>query len=157
MAGAWGRQHQDLTRITAIGLDELQWRRGHQYLTLVYQLDPGAKRLRWVGEHRQVKTLLRFFRWWGPERSAPLRFICSDMWKPYLRVIAKKAGQAIHILDRFHIMSHLSKAIDQVRAQEVRALQALDDAPLLQVPGWLLLNRPGLLTALQAGRLAEHL
>ena len=52
MAGAWGRQHQDLTRITAIGLDELQWRRGHQCLTLVYQLDPGAKRLLWLGELR---------------------------------------------------------------------------------------------------------
>ena len=33
-----------------------------------------------------------------------LRFICSDMWKPYLKVIAKKAGQAVHVLDRFHIM-----------------------------------------------------
>ena len=59
MAGAWGRHHQDLTRITAIGLDELQWRRGHQYLTLVYQLDPGAKRLLWLGEHRQVKIAPR--------------------------------------------------------------------------------------------------
>jgi len=45
------------------------------------------------------------------------------MWKPYLKVIAKKAGQAIHILDRFHIMSHLSKAIDAVRAQETRELK----------------------------------
>ena len=52
MAVAWGRQHQDLTGITAIGLDELQWRRGHQCLTLVYQLDPGAKRLLWLGELR---------------------------------------------------------------------------------------------------------
>ena len=39
------------------------------------------------------------------------------MWKPYLRVIAKKASHAVHILDRFHIMSQMSKAIDKVRAQ----------------------------------------
>ena len=29
MAVAWGRQPQDLTGITALGLDERQWRRGH--------------------------------------------------------------------------------------------------------------------------------
>jgi transposase len=46
---------------------------------------------------------LRFFRWFGKERTAALTFICSDMWKPYLKVVAKKAGHALHILDRFHI------------------------------------------------------
>ena len=35
------------------------------------------------------------------------------MWRPYLKVIAKKAAHAVHILDRFHIMAHLSKAIDE--------------------------------------------
>jgi transposase len=157
MAVAWGRQHQDLTGIEAIGLDEIQWRRGHQYLTLVYQLDAGAKRLLWLGEHRQVKTLLRFFRWLGPTRSAALRFICSDMWKPYLRVVAKKAGPAIHILDRFHIMSHLSKAIDDVRAKEARALKAQGRDPVLTHTRWLLLKRPEHLTEPQAGRLADLL
>ena len=78
--------------------------------TMVYQIDAPCKRLLWVGEKRTVKTLLRkFFRWLGKERSAGLRFICSDMWKPYLKVIAKKAGQAIHVLDRFHIMARLEQ------------------------------------------------
>ena len=40
------------------------------------------------------------------------------MWKPYLKVIAKKACGAVHILDRFHIMAHMNKAIDKVRAEE---------------------------------------
>jgi len=39
MAVAWGRAHQDLTGITALGIDEIQWHRGHHYLTLVYQID----------------------------------------------------------------------------------------------------------------------
>jgi transposase len=68
-----------------------------------------------VGEKRTLKTLLTFFHWLGSERSGALRFICSDVWKPYLKVIAKKAGQAIHVLDRFHIMGHFGKAIDEVR------------------------------------------
>ncbi|MEN8132939.1 MAG: transposase, partial [Pseudomonadota bacterium] len=92
-------------------------------MTLVYQIDSHCKRLLWVGEKRTVRTLLRFFRWFGKERSQSLNFVCSDMWKPYLKVIARKAGNAINILDRFHIMAHLSKAIDEVRAGEVKELK----------------------------------
>ena len=91
MAVAWGRAHQDLTGIAAVGIDEIQWQHGHRYLTLVYQIDPGHTRLLWIGQARRVKTLLRFFRWFGRERTQALRFICSDMWQPYLTVVAKKA------------------------------------------------------------------
>jgi hypothetical protein len=48
------------------------------------------------------------------------------MWKPYLKVVARKAGHALHILDRFHIAKHLSAATDQVRHAEVRSLRQLD-------------------------------
>ena len=66
----WGRQHQDLSGIEAIGVDEIAWQRGHRYLTLVYQIDGHCKRLLWIGEKRTVKTLLRFFRWLG-RRAEP--------------------------------------------------------------------------------------
>lgn len=157
MAVSWGREHMDLDGIGAIGVDEIQWQRGHRYLTLVYQIDEGRKRLLWVGDRRKVKTLLRFFHWLGKERSADLKFICSDMWKPYLRVIAKKAGQAIHVLDRFHIMSHFSKAIDLVRATEARDLKAKGYEPILTRTRWLLLKRPENLTEFQDVRLADLL
>jgi transposase len=155
MAVAWGREHRDLSAITAIGIDEVQWQRGHRYLTLVYQIDTHCKRLLWVGKERKLKTLLGFFRWFGKERSAGLKFVASDMWKPYLRVIAKKAGQAVHVLDRFHIMSHLSKAIDEVRASEVKALKAGGYEPVLKDSRWLLLKRPENLSEKQEIRLAE--
>ena len=157
MAVTWGRQHLDREGIRAMGVDELQWQHGQQYLTLVYQLDAGRKRLLWIGRERTVKTLLRFFRWLGAERSAALEFVCSDMWRPYLRVIAKKAGQAWHILDRFHVMAHFSKAIDEIRAQEARALKAKGARPVLARTRWLLLRHPDHLTDPQAGRLAELL
>jgi len=104
------RAHQDLSGVQAIGIDEIAWKKGHQYLTLVYQIDPHCKRLLWVGRSRKTKTLLGFFRWFGAERSRRLKAICSDMWKPYLKVIAKKAAQAVHVLDRFHIMAHSSQS-----------------------------------------------
>jgi transposase len=62
MAVNWGREHQDLSGIKSIGVDEIQWQ---NYLTLVYQIDAAAKRLLWVGEKRTIKTILRFFRWFG--------------------------------------------------------------------------------------------
>jgi transposase len=157
MAVDWGRAHQDLSDITAIGVDEVQWQRGHRYLTLVYQIDTHCKRLLWVGKERKVKTLLGFFRWFGAERSAGLKFVCSDMWKPYLRVIAKKAGQAGHVLDRFHIMAHMSKAIDEVRAAEVKTLKAGGYEPVLKDSRWLLLKRPENLSEKQEIRLAKLL
>ncbi len=79
------------------------------------------------------------------------------VWRPYLKVIAKKAGQAIHVLDRFHIMAHLSKAIDEVRAQEAKALKAQGYEPVLTKTRWLLLKRPEHLTEHQEARLAELL
>ena len=153
----WGRDHQDLPGIEAIGVDEIAWQRGHRYLTLVYQIDGHCKRLLWVGEKRTVKTLLRFFRWFGQERSQSLGFIGSDMWKPYLKVIARKAGQAVHILDRFHIMAHLSKAIDEVRAQEAKELKDKGLEAVLTKTRWLLLKRPENLTAKQDTKLSELL
>jgi transposase len=157
MAVTWGRAHMSLDGVKALGVDEVAWQRGHKYLTLVYQIDEGCKRLLWIGQDRKVKTLLRFFRWLGKERSTTLQFICSDMWKPYLRVIAKKAGQAIHVLDRFHIMSHMSKAIDEVRAKETRDLKANGYEPILTHSRWLLLKRPENLTDKQETKLAELL
>ena len=64
------------------------------------------------------------------------------MWKPHLRVIAKKSGQAIHVLDRFHIAAKMNKAIDEVRAQKAKAMNANGMAPLLKNSRWCLLKNP---------------
>jgi transposase len=153
----WGLQHRDLSNVLSIGVDEVLWQRGHKYLTVVYQIDSECKRLLWVGKDRTLKTLLRFFRMFGKERSAQLLFICSDMWKPYLKVIAKKAGQAIHVLDRFHIAMHMNKAIDEVRAKETRELKTKGLTPILTHSRWCLLKRPENLTATQEVKLSDLL
>ena len=155
MAVAWGRDHVDLAGIEAIGIDEIHWQHGPHYLTLVYQIDAARKRLLWIGQQRRAKTLLQFFRWFGPPRTAALRFICSDMWKPYLKVVAKKAGHALHILDRFHIVMHMSEAIDQVRRAEVHALKRQGRQPLLTKARWLLLKRPANQTRGERTRLRD--
>jgi len=154
---AWGLSHRDLSGVTAIGVDEILWQRGHKYLTVVYQIDSHCRRLLWVGRDRTVRSLLRFFREFGKERSANLRFVCSDMWKPYLKVIAKKAAQALHVLDRFHIAMHMNKAIDEVRAGEARRMKEEGLDPVLKHSRWCLLKRPGRLTEKQGMKLRDLL
>jgi transposase len=156
-AVSWGLAHRSLEGIAAIGVDEIQWQRGHKYLTLVYQTDADCRRLLWAGKDRTTKTLLRFFRMLGKERSGQLRFVCSDMWQPYLKVIGKKASQAIHVLDRFHIMAKMNKAIDDVRAAEAKRLQRDGYEPVLKHSRWCLLKREENLTEKQAVKLSELL
>ena len=79
------------------------------------------------------------------------------MWKPYLHVIAKKASAAVHVLDRYHIMAHLNKAIDKVRAEESRQLKRDGYEPHLTNTRWLLLKRPENLTADQSVKLRDLL
>ncbi|AMV71988.1 transposase [Desulfuromonas sp. DDH964] len=158
MAVAWGLAHRDLENVTAIGIDEIAYKKGHNsYLTVVYQIDAGCRRLLWIGKERTQRTLRQFFKEFGAERTARLRFVCSDMWKPYLQIVAAAAGKALHILDRFHIMSQMNKALDKVRAQETRELRAKGEQPVLTRSRWCILKRPENLTDKQGVKLKELL
>jgi transposase len=95
VSGRLGLGDRVLGAIRAIGVDEIQRGKGHKYLTLVYQIDLGRTRLLWIGKERTVKTFKEFFAMIGPEVSAKIEFVCSDMWKPYLRVIREKCSQAL--------------------------------------------------------------
>ncbi len=153
----YGLAHRILEGVTEVGVDEIAVFKGHKYLTLVYQLNAGFRRLLWCGHERRTKTLLRFFRHFGKERSAQLKFVCSDMWAPYLKVIAKKAPQALNILDRFHIMRKFNEAIDETRRDEVKQLKANGQVNILEHGRWLLLKRPENLSEKQTARLNELL
>ena len=156
-AVAWGLVHRELTGVTAIGVDEIQWRRGHHYLTLVYQIDEGCRRLLWIGRERTEASLRRGLELLGEPFCTGLRFVCSDLWRPYLKVLSEQAGQAIHVLDRFHIMKQLGEAIDDVRAAEVKRLKQDGYEPVLRRSRWCLLKRPENLSDQQAVTLKELL
>jgi transposase len=151
----YGLKHRCLDHITAIGIDEIQYRIGHVYLTLVYQIDAHGRRLLYISKDRTVKSLLRFFQLLGQLRTRALAVVCSDMWKPYLKVIAKKAPQAIHILDRFHIMKKFNEAIDNTRRQEAAQLQADGRDPILKKSRWCLLKNKNNQTESQLAKLKE--
>ena len=153
----WGRAHQDLDGIRCIGVDELSWKKGHKYLTVVYQVDHHRRRLLWIGRDRTAATFERFFEWLGKERCALIEFVTSDMWAAFLGTVARKACSAVHVLDRFHVMKLFSKAIDEVRRVEARKLRARGDTVTLKHTRWVLLKRKHHLTDKQTGRLRELL
>ena len=82
----FGLEHRVLRQIDAIGVDEIQYAKGHKYLTLVYQIDLDVTRLLWVGRERSIESFRGFFTVIGDELASKIVFVCSDMWEPYLRV-----------------------------------------------------------------------
>ena len=156
-AVSWGLVHRDESGVGAIGIDEIQCQRGQRYLTLVYQIDAGCRRLLWIGKGHTEKTLQGFFDLLGDTLRPTLRYVCSDMWSAYLKVVAERAGYAWHVLDRFHVMANMNKAIDEVRRDEARQLKADGYQQILKHSRWCLLKRRANLTAKQVLKLTELL
>jgi transposase len=151
----WGRAHMNLDGISAIGVDEVSQKKGHNYLTLVYQIGGSYRRLLYVAESRKEESFKGFFDWLGKERCSLIEVVCSDMWKAYLNVIKERLPKAIHILDRFHIMAHFGKAINEIRAAEAKASKR--NGETLKKTKWLFLKRPENLTDGQGCRLRDLL
>src|SRR5467141_544292 len=153
----WGLEHRELGQIDTIGVDEIQYAKGHKYLTLVYQIDLDVTRLLWVGKERTIESFQGFFTTMGEEVISKIVFVCSDMWEPYLKVIQEKCSQALHILDRFHIVAKMNKALDEVRADETRKMAQEGHEPLLKKSRWCVLKRKENLTPQQKFRLRDLL
>jgi transposase len=79
------------------------------------------------------------------------------MWQPYLKVIGERLGQAVHVLDRFHVMQQFGKALDEIRAAEAKRLERDGYEPVLKRSRWCFLKRPENLTDKQTVKLSELL
>lgn len=152
---AWGLKYRNLDNIKSIGVDEMAMWKGHDYITVVYQIDQGFRRLLWIGKDRDESTLDAFFSFFGNARSLALKFIASDMWKGYLNSIANHAKQAVHVLDRFHIVQKLNKCIDEIRSKEAKELARKGYQPILKKSRWCFLKKPAKLKDQQLKKLKE--
>jgi len=153
----WGLAHRDLSGLTALGIDEVAWGRGHTYLTLVYDIGAGARRLLAVATERTDASLRTCLDGVGEAACSRVRYVCSDMWQPYLKVIGERLGQAVHVLDRFHVMQQFGKALDDIRAAEAKRLERDGYEPVLRRSRWCFLKRPENLTDRQTVKLSELL
>ena len=104
-----------LEGLVRIGVDEISWKRGHKYLTLVVDHDTGT--VIWGAKDRTAKTLEDFFDELGDERTAALEAISMDFGAPYAAAVRAKAPNAKICLDTFHAVALATKALDEVRRQ----------------------------------------
>jgi transposase len=102
-----------------IGIDEISIGRGHQYRIVVSDLVRG--RAIWFGgQDRSEESMDEFYNWLGPEKSGKIRLAVMDMWKAFRNSTLKlgNAPQAAILYDKFHVLKHLSEAMDKVRKQK---------------------------------------
>ncbi len=105
----------------AIGIDEISIRKGHIYRIVVSDLI--RRRPIWFGgSDRKEASMALFYDWLGEKKAKGLRLAVMDMWKPFYTVTRARAPQAAILYDKFHIMSHLSDALDEVRKSEYSRL-----------------------------------
>jgi transposase len=112
-------QHPPSKNLRAIGIDEVSIRKGHTYAIVVADLD--QRRPIWIGcAGRKEADMDRFFQETGPETSQGIQLAVMDMWKAFRKSTHHHAPQAQIVFDKFHVLRHLSVAIDTVRRNEYK-------------------------------------
>ena len=110
-----------------IGIDEIAVAKGHQYRIVVSDLER-SRPIWFGGKDRSEESLDEFFRWLGPEKCRKIRLAVMDMWKAFRNSTLKKghSPQAAILYDKFHVLRHLSEAMDKVRKREYARLSGKD-------------------------------
>jgi len=135
-----------------IGLDELSYRKHHEYITTV--VDHVGSKVVWAAKGKSAATVDEFFKALGPERAAKLKGVTIDMSGAYIEAVKRGAPEAQIIFDRF-VQRMAQDAVDQVRREQVRRLAGTDDAKTLKKTRWALLKNPWNLTAVEGDKLIE--
>jgi transposase len=100
---------------TQIGVDEVAYTKGHNYLTVVRDIDLG--KVIWIGLSRNKETLDSFFKELGTIKSRAIKVAVIDMWDPYIASVQENTTADI-VFDKFHIAKKVNEALDTVRKQE---------------------------------------
>src|SRR5438552_770658 len=128
--------HRGLARRKAqklhyLGVDEKAFRKGHNYVTIVNDLDSGH--VLYVAADRKQSSLDDFWKQLTPTQLAEIEGVAMDMWDPYVRstLAHLPGGERKIVYDRFHVAKHLGEAVDKVRREENKQLLAVGDDRLV--------------------------
>jgi transposase len=149
----WGVQERAVARglrakppvaLRFMGVDEKAVGHGHQYATIVYNLEKGV--VEWVGEDRKKETLDGFFRSLSAEQLRGIEAVGLDMWGPFIASIREHVPGAEEklVFDPFHIVGHMNEAVNDVRKREHRQLSEEGKSPLSGTRFWWLYGRENL-------------
>ena len=126
--------------LKSVGVDEISYCKGHKYATVVYDLDKAC--VVWVGRGKGLETINIFFRQMLSDyQKQQIKYASCDMSQAYISAIEAHCPNATLILDRFHIVKALNKAVDEVRKQQW-CEAATDERKTLKGLRWLLFQNP---------------
>jgi transposase len=113
-----------------VGVDEKAAGAGHDYLTVVANLDTGT--VEYLADERRQTSLDSYFDQFTPDQRDQIRAVAMDMWQPYIDSVREHLTNPDDkiVFDRFHVMRYLTTAVDTVRKREHRALAATGDLRL---------------------------
>ena len=123
-----GLERRELGDVPYVGMDEKSFRRGQSYVSILVDLS-GARVLD-VSEGRDEKAANELWASLGKKQATQVKGVAMDMSATYQKSAEKHAPKAEIVHDRFHISKHLNEAVDKVRRQEHKALQAQGDDTL---------------------------
>jgi transposase len=112
--------------IPYIGIDEKQFRKGHNYISSLVDLD-GGRVLDVVEERTEKATKTLLDKALSTNQQAQVIAVALDMWKAFANAVSEKMPQADIVHDRFHISQRLNESVDKVRRQENRELNSEGD------------------------------
>lgn len=147
------REPVDWTQVRAIGIDELSYRKGHRYLTLVTDLESG--KILWGHEGRTAATLQAFFDEIGAEACERISHVAIDMNAAYEKAISNRLSSAVIVYDRFHVQRLVADAVDTTRREEWQRLRGTPGAGTIKHTRYALLKNPWNLTDKQGESLAR--
>lgn len=148
------RQPEDLLAdLRRIGIDELSYRRHHEYVTVVIDHDRG--RVVWIGEGKSADALGAFFTALGAARCAQLEAVTIDMSAAFLKAVTAASPQAQVIFDRFHVQRLAHDALDEVRRAQVRAAETPAEKAALKKTRWATQKNPWNLLPREQDKLIE--
>lgn len=129
-AVARGQARKEAVVRPQIGVDEKAFRKGHSYMTVVNDIQRGT--VEFVTEDREKASLERYFATLSDEQRSGIEGVAMDMWEPYVQATLEALPLAKEkiVFDRFHVMQHMTKAVDQVRKGEHRQLSSEGDERL---------------------------
>ncbi len=142
-----------LEGLTDIGVDELSYRKHHEYVTVV--IDHRRQRIVWAAKGKSADTLRGFFEALGAERCAKLQSVTIDMSAAYIKAVSDAAPQARIVFDKFHVQRLAHDALDQLRRAEVRKVAEPEQRTALKHSRFALQKNTWNLTDIEHQKLAE--
>jgi transposase len=116
----------ELARLEVIGLDEIALKKGHKdYVVIVSaRLRDGQLKLLAILPNREKATVKAFLASIPTRLQRTIHTVCTDMWQAYVKAVKEELGQAVVVVDRYHVAQKYRDCADTLRKKELKRLKA---------------------------------